>query len=110
MTHTSYRHRRHAGLTHTVLVILATLTLFIGGDRVPAGAGETAADAAGTQRNGPDTTASGTAPPPAPEPGAIPNAYPMSLTTGGARPVSASWTYIDGLEGLNAQLDSWLLA
>jgi peptidoglycan/xylan/chitin deacetylase (PgdA/CDA1 family) len=40
----------------------------------------------------------------------VPGGYPMSLTaTVGAHQVRASWTYIDGLPGLNAQLDSWLL-
>jgi hypothetical protein len=34
----------------------------------------------------------------------------MSLTAlVGARQVKASWTYVDGLPGLNSQLDSWLL-
>lgn len=83
------------------------VALLIGGDRVTAGAGETGA---GPGRNGPETTAPGTAAPRAPEPVVGSSVYPMSLTTGGAWPVTASWTYVDGLEGLNAQLDSWLLA
>lgn len=40
----------------------------------------------------------------------VPGGYPMSLTAlVGARQVKASWTYVDGLPGLNTQLDSWLL-
>lgn len=40
----------------------------------------------------------------------VPGGYPMSLTAlVGARQVKASWTYVDGLPGLNWQLDSWLL-
>lgn len=40
----------------------------------------------------------------------VPGGYPMSLTAVvGRRPVKASWTYVDGLPGLNSQLDSWLL-
>ncbi|WP_211882763.1 hypothetical protein [Pseudarthrobacter albicanus] len=33
----------------------------------------------------------------------------LSAASGGA-PVTASWTYIDGLPGLNVQVDSWLLS
>ena len=41
----------------------------------------------------------------------VPGGYPMSLTARvGARQVKASWTYVDGLPGLNGQLDSWLLS
>jgi peptidoglycan/xylan/chitin deacetylase (PgdA/CDA1 family) len=41
----------------------------------------------------------------------VPGEYPMSLTARvGARQVKASWTYVDGLPGLNGQLDSWLLS
>lgn len=40
----------------------------------------------------------------------VPGGYPMSFTAlVGARQVKASWTYVDGLPGLNSQLDSWLL-
>ncbi|HET7140735.1 MAG TPA: polysaccharide deacetylase family protein [Arthrobacter sp.] len=40
----------------------------------------------------------------------VPGGYPMSLTAQvGTRQVKASWTYVDGLPGLNSQLDSWLL-
>lgn len=40
----------------------------------------------------------------------VPGGYPMQLTAqvGGSH-VEASWTYVDGLPGLNAHLDSWLL-
>lgn len=41
----------------------------------------------------------------------VPGSYPKSLAAVvGGRQVSASWTYVDGLPGLNANLDSWLLA
>jgi peptidoglycan/xylan/chitin deacetylase (PgdA/CDA1 family) len=45
---------------------------------------------------------------------ALPNAYSMALTARagpgpGGRRVLASWTYINGMEGLNAQVDAWLL-
>ena len=44
-------------------------------------------------------------------PADVPGGYPMSLTAVvAARQVKASWTYVDGLPGLNSQLDSWLLA
>lgn len=40
----------------------------------------------------------------------VPGSYPMSLSAAvGGRQVKASWTYVDGMPGLNAHLDSWLL-
>ena len=40
----------------------------------------------------------------------VPGGYPMRLTAqvGGSH-VQASWSYVDGLPGLNAHMDSWLL-
>lgn len=40
----------------------------------------------------------------------VPGGYAMSMTAVvGVRQVKVSWTYIDGLPGLNSHLDSWLL-
>lgn len=41
----------------------------------------------------------------------VPGGYAMSLTAVvGGRQVRASWTYVNGLPGLNTHLDAWLLA
>jgi peptidoglycan/xylan/chitin deacetylase (PgdA/CDA1 family) len=43
-------------------------------------------------------------------PVAVPGGYSTALTARvGDHHVHASWTYVDGLPGLNAQIDSWLL-
>ena len=43
-------------------------------------------------------------------PVAVWGGYPMSLSANvGGRQVKASWAYVDGMPGLNAHLDSWLL-
>ncbi|UUL76971.1 polysaccharide deacetylase family protein [Pseudarthrobacter sp. Fe7] len=44
------------------------------------------------------------------QPAGVPGGYAMAMTAQvGARHVHASWTYVDGLPALNAQMDSWLL-
>lgn len=43
-------------------------------------------------------------------PVAVQGGYPMTLRANvGGRQVKASWTYVDGVPGLNSHLDSWLL-
>jgi hypothetical protein len=92
--------------------VLAALLLVCGGDRNPTGPGESFIGA----RTGPAASARSpaSASPLFPGPGTVPNAYSMSLTARagavpGGQPVTASWTYIDGMPGLNAQVDAWLL-
>lgn len=44
------------------------------------------------------------------QPVGVPGGYPMVMTAQvGNHHVHASWTYVDGLPALNAQMDSWLL-
>jgi hypothetical protein len=107
MRHLSYlRVGRKAAVWRVAAPVLAALLLVFGGDRTTTIPGESFIGAP----IGPATPA---ASPVAPswEFGTVPNAYSMSLTADagtGRQPVTASWTYIDGLPGLNAQIDSWL--
>jgi peptidoglycan/xylan/chitin deacetylase (PgdA/CDA1 family) len=114
MRHGSWPRRRStaaAGL-RIVLGLLCAVSLICGGDGI-------AGSPASVQR--PQETVTGkpseVAPLPWPLsdvlslPVKVPGGYPMSLTAlVGARQVKASWTYVDGLPGLNGQLDSWLLS
>ena len=108
MRHLSYlREGRKAAAWRVAAPVLAALLLVIGGDQSPTIPGESFIGAP----TGPATPAASPVPP-SWEFGTVPNAYSMSLTADagtGRQPVTASWTYIDGLPGLNAQIDSWLL-
>lgn len=109
--HSSYATlgRAAAGLRRAALALLAILLLACGGDRPESG------DTLNSPLAGPATAGQPTTPQ---QPDwafpSLPNAYSMALTarTGsgpGARPVTASWTYINGMDALNSQIDAWLL-
>lgn len=96
-----------AAAVQIVLFLLCAVALICGGDGI-------AGSPASVQR--PQETVTGKPPEVAPLPDVlsvpvkVPGGYPMSLTAlVGARQVKASWTYVDGLPGLNSQMDSWLL-
>lgn len=109
MRHVSWHTRGStaAATVQIVLFLLCAVALICGGDGI-------AGSPASVQR--PQETVTGKPPEVAPLPDVlslpvkVPGGYPMSLTAlVGARQVKASWTYVDGLPGLNSQLDSWLL-
>lgn len=95
--------RRATGLRATALALVSVAALTCGGDRINVGpvkiTPETSNVPAALQVHAQ-----------VPAQGMIRSAHAMSLAARvGGLPVKASWTYIDGMPGLNAQLDSWLL-
>ncbi|MET3721994.1 polysaccharide deacetylase family protein [Arthrobacter sp. UYEF21] len=108
MRHLSYPRvgPKASSFRRTALGLLTVLALLCCGEGITTGI--TGAANGTTASHAPVTVSPATGPPP-PAPLSIPNAYSMSLTVATPLPVTASWTYIDGMPGLNAQLDSWLL-
>ncbi len=99
-----------AACLHVLLAAICAAALVSGGDSM-AGAPYTALNSHERVSSQPETVA---LPQPLSDaldgPVEVPGGYGMALTAHvGERRVHASWTYVDGVPGLNTHVDSWLL-